>query len=69
MCDCQRDRLWVRFPLEEMKYLIPSLPCSSKEHGMPTDFIGMCLNTRLGYNMNLKNKLKKNVGLKIVILK
>ena len=21
-CDCKRDRLWVRFPLEEMKHLI-----------------------------------------------
>ena len=22
VCDCKRDRLWVRFPIEEMKYLI-----------------------------------------------
>ena len=21
-CDCKRDRLWVEFPLEEIKYLI-----------------------------------------------
>ena len=21
-CDCERDRLWVQFPLEEIKYFI-----------------------------------------------
>ena len=32
-CDCKRDKLWVRFPLEEMKYLIfpfSSLWCRGK---------------------------------------
>ena len=27
-CDCQHDRLSVRFPLEEIKYLIFSFPRS-----------------------------------------
>ena len=22
MCDCKRDRFWVRYPLKEIKYLI-----------------------------------------------
>ena len=29
-CDCKRDRLWVQFPLKEMKYLIFSLWCRGK---------------------------------------
>ena len=28
--DCKRDRLWVRFPLEEMKHLIFSLSLSGR---------------------------------------
>ena len=24
-CDCKKDRLWVLFPLEEIKYLISSI--------------------------------------------
>ena len=27
-CDYRRGRLWIRFPLEDMKYLIFSFPCS-----------------------------------------
>ena len=31
MCDCKRDRLWVRLPLQEMRYLIyPFLRSSVK---------------------------------------
>ena len=29
-CDCISERLWVRHPLEEMKYLIFSFPRSSQ---------------------------------------
>ena len=29
-CDCKRDRLWVRFPLDKMKYLIFLYGCSAE---------------------------------------
>ena len=60
-CNFKRDRLWVRFSLEKMKYLIflffarvskqnPELSFNS-QHGMPPEFNGKwegeCLNTRL----------------------
>ena len=35
-CDCKRDRLWVRFALEEMKYLIFSFPRT--QHAMRSEF-------------------------------
>ena len=38
MCDCKRDRLWVRFPLKEMKYLIFSIPRSSNEIKRDVEF-------------------------------
>ena len=30
-CDCERDSLWVRFPLKEINYLMFSLPRSGND--------------------------------------
>ena len=52
--DCKRDRLWVRFQFEEIKYLIFSFHrsdvnlisrqsaafCSASQHSMPREFGG-----------------------------
>ena len=60
-CDCKLDRFWVRFPLEETKYLILSFIRSGVEakravkfrhsHAMPRKFGRTrgpeCINTRL----------------------
>ena len=37
-CDCKRDRLWIRFPLEEIKYLMFSFHCSGVEAKCDVDF-------------------------------
>ena len=37
-CDCKRDRLWVQFPLEEMKYLTLSFPRSGNELKRDVEF-------------------------------
>ena len=39
MCDCKRDWLWVRFPLEEMEYLFKFI-YSSLRSGVKGKFGG-----------------------------
>ena len=38
VCDCKRNRLWVRFPLEENKYLLFSSSCSDGEVACGVEF-------------------------------
>ena len=48
VCDCKRDRLWIRFPLEEVtisrisyfKFLRSGLVSSATQHLIPADFCG-----------------------------
>ena len=66
-CNCTRDKLWVRFPLEEMKYLIFYAALSSAtQHAMPPKIRrenGFALSLLYaGYSGKLKKKLiTKNI--------
>ena len=62
--DCKRDRLWIRFPLEDIKYFIFSFLCFIVEVKRGGKWGSECLNIQLldfrlhaGYSA----KLKKNI--------
>ena len=51
-CDRKRDRLWVRFPPEEIKYLIFSFLCSDVEAKRGVEI-------KNGYSVKIKKKIYK----------
>ena len=81
-CDCKRDKLWVRFPLERMKYLIFSFLRSSmrssmlssgalrkNEDGMSLDYVPSAYTAMWRIQRDAKKKITNRLYIEILTKK